>query len=324
MASAAKEPLLAEEQRLALYPLHHPDIWAAYKRQLASIWTVEEIDMSKDYVDWETKLNDKEREFLTAILAFFAGSDSVVALNITDKFCKEVHVLEAQATYMFQAMMETIHSEMYSIMIDTYIKDPEHKLRVLQNIESLPTVHGKIAWAQRWADSDAPFANRLVAFAIVEGIFFSSAFCAIYWIKQRGLLPGLTKSNEFIARDEGMHTDFACLLYSKLVNKLPPATLESMIREAVAVEKEFITEAIPCSMIGMNVALMSQYIEYVADRLAAQLGAPAKIFGASNPFQFMEFIGMESRSNMFEERGSLYQKAAVLNTGRTLDYSDDF
>jgi ribonucleoside-diphosphate reductase beta chain len=317
----------AQQQRLTVYPIQNHDIWRAYKLQLASFWTAEEIDFSKDREQWLTKLNDDERLFIRNILAFFAASDSVVSLNIMDRFCKEVPVLEAQITYTYQAMMENIHAEVYSIMIDTYITDPAEKDDMFRNLGGVKSVQMKVEWAQRWARSDAPLAQRVLAFTIVEGLYFSGAFCAIYWIKQRNLLPGLTKSNEFISRDEGQHTDFGCLLYNKVVGeRLSEGDAVSMMDDAVRVEKEFILESIPCRLIGMNSALMSQYIEFVADGLLAKLGYPAR-YGAANPFPFMDLIGMGARSNFFEERVSLYQRADVLNSDRAGAagiYTDDF
>ncbi len=311
------EPLQQEAHRFALYPLQHPDIFEMYKQQVASFWTVEEIDFSKDWNDW-VQLTEGERTFIKHILAFFAGSDTVVSLNIMDNFCAEVKVLEAQYAYMFQAAIESIHSEAYSIMIETYIKDATEKADLLGNVSALPAVQQKMDWAKRWAATDRGLARRLLAFAVVEGVFFSSAFCAIYWLKQRNVLPGLTKSNEFIARDEGMHTDFACLLYSKISDRVPEAEVLALVRDAVDIERHFITDSIPCSLIGMNAGLMVQYIEYVADRLLRQLGYRAA-FGSKNPFPFMEMLGLEGKSNFFEARSSLYQKATVFNEARGAD-----
>jgi ribonucleoside-diphosphate reductase beta chain len=322
------EPLLdASRQRLTVYPIEHADVWRAYKTQVASFWTAEEVDFSKDREQWTQRLTDDERFFVKSVLAFFAASDSVVSLNLMGNFCKEVTALEAQIAYTYQAAMENIHAEVYSIMIDTYIQDPAEKADMFENMGSLPSVQSKVAWAQRWAASGADFPSRLLAFVVVEGLFFSGAFCAIYWLKQRGLLPGLTKSNEFIARDEGQHTDFACLLYNKLQphSRLPQATVHDLFRESVAVEKEFIIESIPCKMVGMNSDLMAQYIEYVADGILLKLGL-AKLYGTANPFSFMDLIGMGGRSNFFEERVSLYQRADVLSKDTTRDtiYDEDF
>jgi ribonucleotide reductase beta subunit family protein with ferritin-like domain len=320
------EPLESTPQRLTVYPIEHSDIWRAYKLQLASFWTAEEIDFSKDRDQWLSKLTDDERLFIRNILAFFAASDSVVSLNIMNRFCKEVTSLEAQITYTYQAMMENIHAEVYSIMIDTYITDPQEKADMFANLGGVKSVQMKVQWAQKWAQSDSPLAQRLVAFAIVEGLFFSGAFCAIYWIKQRNLLPGLTKSNEFISRDEGQHTDFGCLLYNKMSAKLNEADVSEIMEEAVEVEKEFILESIPCRLIGMNSELMRQYIEFVADGLLVKLGYKPR-YGSANPFPFMDLIGMGGRSNFFEERVSLYQRADVLNSDKGLGdviYNDDF
>jgi ribonucleotide reductase beta subunit family protein with ferritin-like domain len=329
----AKEPLLCAEQRLTVYPLVHMDIWQHYKRQLASFWTPEEVDFSKDREHWLHRLTDDERHFIKSVLAFFAGSDTVVSLNLMQNFCQEVKVIEAQIVYTYQAMMENVHAEVYSLMIDTYIQDAAEKARMFEELGGMASVTLKVEWAKRWAGAARPFAHRLVAFAIVEGVFFSGAFCAIYWIKQRGLLPGLTKSNEFIARDEGQHTDFACLLYSRMTaTRMSQEEAHAMFRDAVAVEKEFILESIPCRMVGMNSELMAQYIEYVADGVLAKLGYPA-LYGTANPFGFMDLIGMGGRSKFFEERVSLYQRADVLNTdgggaggagSKGLLYTDDF
>ena len=318
------EPLLSAEQRLTVYPLRHPDIWQHYKQQLASFWTAEEIDFSKDREQWQNRLNDDERRFVRSILAFFAASDSVVSLNIMNSFCSDVKILEAQIAYTYQAMMENVHAEVYSIMIDVYVTDPDERDDMFGNLGSIPSVRKKVEWAQRWSLSPssspdvprAPFARRLVAYAIVEGLFFSGAFCAIYWLKQRNLLPGLTKSNEFIARDEGQHAEFACLLYGMLRgSRMSEADAHAMVLEAVEVETEFITESIPCRLVGMNATLMTTYIQYVADGLLGRLGY-RPIYGAANPFSFMDLIGMTGRSNFFEERVSHYQRADVLNEDR--------
>lgn len=307
--------------RLSMYPIEHADLWSLYKQQLASFWTPEEIDFGKDRDQWNALLTDNERSFLKSILAFFAGADSVVSLNLMNNFCKEVEILEAQTCYTYQATMENIHSEVYSIMIDTYIQDAEEKQRMFLELGRMSCVEQKVAWAQKWslvgAQGIETFAKRLVAFCIVEGLFFSGAFCAIYWIKQRNLLPGLTKSNEFIARDEGMHTQFACVLYSKLQHsaRLSQDQVHAMFRDAIEIEKVFITQSVPCGLIGMNSKLMSQYIEYVADGLLAALGYD-RMFHATNPFPFMDLIGLNGRSNFFEERVSQYQKAGIMDTSR--------
>ncbi len=316
------EILLTETQRFTLFPIKYPKIWESYKKQLASFWTVEEIDFSKDHDHW-VNLKEEERTFIKMILAFFAGADGIVNLNLMENFTKEVKILEAQMVYGFQCSMESIHSETYSLMIDTLIRDSDEKHRLFNAIETIPCINKKAYWALNWITNaqTESFARRLIGFAIVEGIFFSGAFCAIYWLKQRNLMPGLTKSNEFIARDEGMHTEFAILLYSMLKNKLKQNEVHSMIREAVDIEKEFIIESLECKLIGMNSVLMAQYIEYVADRLCVSLGY-TKIYNVSNPFDFMNFIGMESRSNFFEERTSTYQKATFGSS--VMNYSEDF
>ena len=327
------DPILNEPQRLTLYPIRHHDIFRLYKTQMASFWTAEEVDFSKDREQWNTKLTDDERHFLKNILAFFAASDSIVSLNLMDNFCKEVTALEAQVAYTYQAMIENIHAEVYSIMIDTYIQDPLEKEEIFADLGGIQSVKNKVAWAQKWSLSstetnEVPFVRRLLAFVIVEGLFFSGAFCAIYWIKQRNLLPGLTKSNEFIARDEGQHTEFGCLIYNKLTaSRLAQEEVHAIFRDAVSIEKEFITESIPCKLIGMNAVLMSEYIEYVADGILVKLGYQP-MYGSKNPFPFMDLIGMCGRSNFFEERVSLYQRADVLNVddrqGKMVLFSDDF
>lgn len=322
------EPLLVEEQRLTVFPILHEDVWAMYKLQLASFWTANEVDFSRDRTDWQERLTDDERHFIKHILAFFASSDSLIMLNLMDNFTKEVRVLEAQIAYTYQAAMENIHGEVYSLMIESYITDPVEKAEVFGALGGFPSVRKKVAWAAKWGMSGSvasPFATRLVAFSVVEGLFFSGAFCALYWIKSRNLLPGLTKSNEFIARDEGMHCDFACLLYSKIrFTRLDERECHDMFREAVDIEREFINESIPCRLIGMNAQLMVEYIESVADNLLVKLGYQ-KLYQSRNPFPFMDLIGMVGRSNFFEERGSLYQRADVLaNDQHGLLYTDDF
>lgn len=306
------EPLLqGSDDRFVIFPIRHPDIWEKYKQHMAVFWTPEEIDLSKDVKDWTEKLNDNERYFIKNILGFFAGSDGIVMENLAERFMREVQWPEAKFFYTCQNMLEAIHSETYSLLIDTYIQDKEDKANTLRAIQTIPCVKKKAEWALNWIDSkEADFATRLLAFAAVEGIFFSGAFCAIFWLKQRGVMPGLTLSNEFIARDEGLHTDFACLLYSKILNKLPKQKAHKIIRDAVKIEKQFITKSLPCDLIGMNAALMSQYIEFVADRLLLQLGYP-KAYKAANPFSFMERISLENKDNFFEKRVSTYAKATV-------------
>jgi len=319
------EPLLdPAEQRFTPFPIKHQDIWACYKKQEASFWTAEEIDLSKDRDDWDNKLNKDERFFIKHILAFFAGSDGIVNMNLLERFSMDVKVLEAKIAYSFQAAIENIHSEMYSLLIETYIDEPKEKDVLFNAIKTIPCIKKKADWAMKWIKSDDLFSKRLIAFAIVEGLFFSGAFCAIYWLKTRGLMPGLTASNEFIARDEGEHCSFACLLYSKIVNRLDEKTIKDIFKDAVDIEKEFIIESLPCRLVGMNAELMSNYIEYVADRLLVQLGY-TKIYNTINPFDFMEKIGMEGKTNFFEGKPTQYQKAAVLNkTKNDHSYTEDF
>ena len=305
------EPMLQENKdRFVLFPLQHPDLWKMYKNHSAVIWFAEEVDLSKDMAHWE-KLTEDERHFIKHILGFFAGSDGIVMENLATRFTREVQWPEAKFFYAVQNQMEAVHSETYSLLIDTYIHDPKEKYNILHAIDTIPCVKKKADWALEWIDSkEADFATRLLAFATVEGIFFSGAFCAIFWLKTRGVMPGLTLSNEFIARDEGIHTDFACLLYSKLVNRLTKQKAHKILRAAVKIEKQFITKALPCELIGMNAKLMAQYIEFVADRLSLQLGYP-KIYNAMNPFDFMERISLENKDNFFEKRVSTYAKAGV-------------
>lgn len=306
-----KEPMLdPSDERFVIFPIRHPDIWEKYKQHMAVFWTPEEIDLSKDMTDWE-KLNDNERHFIKNILGFFAGSDGIVMENLATRFMREIQWPEAKFFYSCQNLLEAVHSETYSLLIDTYITDSKEKQDLLRGISTIPCVKKKAEWALTWIDSaDASFATRLLAFAAVEGIFFSGAFCAIFWLKQRGVMPGLTVSNEFIARDEGLHTEFACLLYSKLVNKLSKKDAHKIIRDAVKIEKQFITKSLPCELIGMNAKLMTQYIEFVADRLLLQLGYP-KAYSATNPFPFMERISLEGKDNFFEKRVTTYAKGSV-------------
>ena len=314
------EALLKEDQRLVLYPIRHDKIWEMYKKQQKCFWTADEIDFSKDHKDWET-LNADERHFIKYVLGFFAASDGIVNINLLDRFLKDVKVLEAQMCYTWQAAVENIHSETYSLMIDTYIKNSEEKNFLLNAIENIPCITKKANWAVKWInDKEASFAQRIIAFACVEGIFFSGSFCAIYWLKERNLMPGLSLSNDFIARDEGLHCDFACLLYSMLANKLDYDVIKEMITEVVDIETEFITESLPCRLIGMNHELMKQYIEFVADRLVRDLGYD-NIYNVKNPFSFMENISLEGKTNFFEQRVSQYKKADVSST---FTISDDF
>ncbi len=306
------EPLLVENpNRFVLFPIEHNDIWAFYKKSEANFWTAEEIDLSADLADWNDKLNDDERHFIKHVLAFFAASDGIVNENLAMNFVNEVQYTEAKFFYGFQIMMENIHSETYSLLIDTYIKDQKEKDYLLRAIEHVDCVKKKADWALRWIGNGS-FAERLIAFAAVEGIFFSGSFCSIFWLKKRGLMPGLTFSNELISRDEGMHCDFACLLYNDHLNhKLDPATVRDIIVDAVSIEKEFVSDAIPVNLIGMNADLMCQYIEFVADRLLGALGLP-KVYNAENPFPWMDLISLQGKTNFFEKRVGDYQKAGVM------------
>lgn len=322
------EPLLASNpNRYVLFPIKHIEIWKAYKRAQRSFWQAEEIDLSKDLNDWN-KLNDNQRFFIKNILAFFAGSDGIVLENLALRFFKEIEIPEARCFYGFQIAMENIHSETYSLLIDKYINDDEEKKHLFNAIDTIPCVRKKAKWAEKWInDEDSNFATRLIAFACVEGIFFSGSFCAIYWLKSQGLLPGLTHSNELISRDEGMHTDFAVLLYKMLNNKLSQEVFYSIIKEAVEIEKEFIIDSIPCNMIGMNQVLMSQYIEFVADRLIIQCSTSdmpySKIYEVKNPFDFMERISIENKTNFFEKKNAEYS-LADLNSDKELSFDTNF
>lgn len=323
---AQLEPILEENKnRFVLFPIQHDDIWSFYKKAEASFWTAEEIDLAPDLIDWETKLNDDERHFVKHVLAFFAASDGIVNENLAENFLSEVQYTEAKFFYGFQVAIENIHSETYSLLIDTYIKDTEEKNYLFNAIDTLDCVSKKANWALRWIE-EGSFAERLVAFAAVEGIFFSGSFCSIFWLKKRGLMPGLSFSNELISRDEGLHCDFACLLYNKhVVNKLPKEKVREIIVDAVEIEKEFILDALPVKLIGMNSDLMSQYIEFVADRLLAELGCE-KVFNSTNPFDFMEMISIQGKTNFFEKRVGEYQKAGVLNNDakQTFSLDEDF
>lgn len=310
-SAEAEEPILKENKdRFVLFPIQHADIWEYYKKAEASFWTAEEIDLGQDQSDWEN-LNDGERHFISHVLAFFAASDGIVNENLAENFVSEVQYTEAKFFYGFQIAMENIHSETYSLLIDTLIKDGKDKSHLFQAIETLDCVKKKADWALRWIDK-GNFAERLVAFAAVEGIFFSGSFCSIFWLKKRGLMPGLTFSNELISRDEGLHCDFACHLYTKhLITKLPQDTVVEIIKDAVNIEKEFVTDALPVNLIGMNAELMCQYIEFVADRLLDELDCP-KQYGSKNPFDFMEMISLQGKTNFFEKRVAEYQKAGVM------------
>jgi ribonucleotide reductase beta subunit family protein with ferritin-like domain len=302
--------LTPEEDRLTIFPLQHPEIWNMYKKAVSCFWTSEEIDLSKDLDDW-VKLSEKERRFIKKVLAFFSSSDTIVNMNLAERFVNEVQPLEAKFFYNFQEAMENIHSEVYSLLIDTYIKDPREKNDTFHAVEHSPAIRRKADWCLRWIrDHNTPFAQRLIAFAIVEGVFFSGSFCAIFWIKEKGKLPGLCFSNELISRDEGMHVEFAVLLYSYIRERLPAEAVVSMMKEAVHVEKTFVEDCMPEPLLGMNAELMGTYIEFVADRLMVQLGYD-KIFQAHNPFPFMERISIETKSNFFEARVGEYAKANV-------------
>jgi ribonucleoside-diphosphate reductase beta chain len=310
------EPILEpNDGRFVLFPIQHNDIWSFYKKAEASFWTAEEIDLSADIIDWENKLNENEKHFIKHVLAFFAASDGIVNENLAENFLSEVQYTEAKFFYGFQVAIENIHSETYSLLIDTYIKDGAEKNYLFNAINTLACVRRKADWALRWIEKGS-FAQRLVAFAAVEGIFFSGSFCSIFWLKKRGLMPGLGFSNELISRDEGLHCDFACLLYNNhLVNKLSKDEVREIILDAVEIEKEFILEALPVKLIGMNSDLMSQYIEFVADRLLLELGNE-KVFNVTNPFDFMDMLSIQGKSNFFEKRVSEYQKAGVMSAGQ--------
>jgi len=321
------EPLQRENPyRFVLFPIQYNDIWRKYKEQESCIWTLEEIDLGNDMQDW-VKLNDGERHFIKHVLAFFAGSDGIVIENLALRFMSDVKIPEARAFYGFQLMMENIHSETYSVLLDTYITDTQEKVRLLHAIQTIPCIQKKAEWAVRWIGSQSSFQERLVAFAAVEGIFFSGSFCALFWLKKRGVMPGLTFSNELISRDEGLHTDFACLLYNfHIKHKLRPARIEQIITEAVDIEREFICDALPVRLIGMNAELMAQYIEFVADRLLVSLGQE-KHYNSTNPFDFMEMISLQGKTNFFEKKVGEYQKAGVMSSEGTLkkfSLSEDF
>ncbi len=322
------EPILVDNpNRFVLFPIQHEDIWQMYKTQQAMIWTAEELDLASDINDWENKLNDDERFFIKHVLAFFAASDGIVNENLAENFLSEVQYTEAKFFYGFQVMMENVHSETYSLLIDTYIKDAKEKDYLFNAIETFEPVKTKADWALRWIENGT-FAQRLIAFAAVEGIFFSGSFCSIFWLKKRGLMPGLTFSNELISRDEGLHCDFACLLYNNhLENRLDKSEVEEIITSAVEIEKQFVTESLPVRLIGMNADLMNQYIEFVADRLLMELGND-KVYNATNPFDFMDMINLQGKTNFFEKRVGEYQKAGVKNSsdseGTTFSLDADF
>lgn len=317
------EPLLQENpQRFVILPIKYNDIWRMYKKAVASFWTTEEIDLAGDMADWE-KLKGGEKHFIKHVLAFFAASDGIVNENLVERFMQEVQVPEARCFYGFQIAMENIHSETYSLLIDNFVKDPEERHRLFNAIETVPVIQKKAKWALDWINADeASYAERVVAYASVEGIFFSGSFAAIFWLKKRGLMPGLTFSNELISRDEGLHTDFACLMYSHLKHKLPEKRVLQIVCEAVEIEIEFLTDALPVNLIGMNCDLMAQYIKYVADRLLVELGC-SKCYNVKNPFDFMENISLEGKTNFFEKRVGEYQKAGVMSNEEDRKFSLD-
>lgn len=328
----ANEPLLRPcERRFVLFPIQAPMVWEMYKKALASVWTAEEIDLSHDLGAWDA-LTDDERFFLSRTLAFFAASDGIVNENLCERFASEVQLAEARCFYGFQIAMENIHSETYSLLIDTYIRDAEQKRHLLNAVVEVPIIAKKAEWARKWTRADRRFAERLVAFACVEGIHFSGSFASIFWLKKRGLMPGLTFSNELISRDEGLHTDFACLLYNNLQARLDDAVVHDIVGQAVEIETEFVRDSLPVSLIGMNADLMTEYIKFVADRLLVALGAP-KLYDAANPFDWMELISLQGKTNFFEKRVSEYQKAGVMAaaadgvraaTSKVLDLEADF
>ena len=307
------EPILQENKdRFVIFPIQHHDIWEWYKKSEASFWTAEEIDLHQDLTDWKSKLNDDERYFIKHILAFFAASDGIVNENLAENFINEVQYSEAKFFYGFQIMMENIHSETYSLLIDTYVKDDQEKDKLFNALENFPAIKKKADWAMKWIDSPS-FAERLIAFAAVEGIFFSGAFCSIFWLKKRGIMPGLTFSNELISRDEGVHCDFAVHLHEQhLIDKVPKDRIRMILLDALNIEREFITESLPVSLIGMNANLMTEYLEFVADRLLQQFGCE-KEFNTKNPFDFMDMISLQGKTNFFEKRVAEYQKAGVAN-----------
>lgn len=332
-AQEKEEPLLVENtRRFVLFPIKYHEVWQMYKKAEASFWTAEEIDLSKDINDWNHRMNDNERFFLSRVLAFFAASDGIVNENLVENFSAEVQIPEAKCFYGFQIMMENIHSETYSLLIDTYIKDPKEADFLFNAIDNIPCIKKKADWALRWiSDDEALFGERLVAFAAVEGVFFSGSFASIFWLKKRGLMPGLTFSNELICRDEGLHTDFACLLFSHLNNRPDPKIVERIVTEAVTIEKEYFTDSLPVSLLGMNCNLMCQYVEFVADRLLVALGNK-KVYNVTNPFDFMENISLAGKTNFFEKRVSDYQKAGVMASsestksakGGAFSFDEDF
>ncbi|PSR96769.1 Ribonucleoside-diphosphate reductase small chain like [Actinidia chinensis var. chinensis] len=314
MPSIPQEPLLAPNpDRFCMFPIQYPQIWEMYKKAEASFWTAEEVDLSQDQRHWDEALTADEKHFIKHVLAFFAASDGIVLENLAGRFMKEVQVAEARAFYGFQIAIENIHSEMYSLLLESYIRDPAEKDRLFHAIETIPCVEKKAKWALKWIDGSESFAERLIAFACFEGIFFSGSFCAIFWLKKRGLMPGLTFSNELISRDEGLHCDFACLLYELMTHKPSEERVRGIVADAVEIEREFVCDALPCALVGMNGDLMSQYIEFIADRLLGALGC-GKMYGVSNPFDWMELISLQGKTNFFEKRVGEYQKASVMNS----------
>jgi len=323
-AMDAEEPLLKENpRRFVILPIQYGDIWQMYKKAEASFWTAEEVDLSKDLDDWNDKLKEEERDFVSHVLAFFAASDGIVNENIVERFMSEVQVPEARCFYGFQIAIENIHSEMYSLLIDTYVKEKETREKLFNAVETVPAVKKKANWAMQWTGSEsATFAERVIAYACVEGIFFSGSFAAIFWLKKRGLMPGLTFSNELISRDEGLHTDFACLMFKHVVNRPSQDHILRIVEEAVAIETEFLTDALPVSLIGMNCGLMTQYIQFVADRLLKELGCQ-KRWNVENPFDFMDNISLEGKTNFFEKRVGEYQKAGVMSKPEDMKFTLD-
>ena len=326
-ATAIMEPICndADGNRFVMFPIRHDDVWSMYKKAESAFWTAEEIDLTKDLNDWETRLTDNERFFVKHVLAFFAASDGIVNENLAMRFYGDVKVPEIRAFYSFQIAMETIHSEMYSLLLETYVRDPADKSRLFAAVRTIPCIRRKADWAMRWIDDkETSFVTRLVAFACVEGIFFSGAFCSIFWLKERGVMPGLCLSNEFISRDEALHTEFAVLLYrDHVVNKLDDRVVHRIVGEAVAIEEEFVTDAIPCAMLGMNASLMRQYVRFVADRLLVQMGHP-KLYDVRNPFPFMERIALDGKTNFFEHRESMYAKANVVSSSNNVNKAYEF
>jgi len=323
-AEAFVEPMCRPDMdRFLLFPIRQQAMWTKYKQHVASFWTAEEIDLSADTRDWNG-LSDSERHFISHVLAFFSASDGIVAENLVNRFCREIQVPEARCFYSFQTAMENVHAETYGLLIEAFITEPAERARLQHAITEVPCVKRKADWALRWIGDESTFSERLVAFAAVEGIFFSGSFCSLFWLKKRGLMPGLTFSNELISRDEGLHCDFACLLFSKLERPPPPHRILEIITQAVEIEREFVTDALPVSLIGMNAAQMTQYVEFVADRLLRELGCPAH-YGATNPFDWMDLISMQGKTNFFERRVGEYQKAGIMGSAdKTFSTDADF